>query len=173
MMRTKTGFVCVVAALAVGACSWGSGSGSSTPGPDASFGGGNAVCGDNVCASSEVGNCPQDCGNSGSNNPQYVCGNGQCETTLGESAINCSSDCGGGQGSGSGSGSGNTSLDCNDQATQFGCLLCTLGGMCTPPYDATSCAACGGGSGGSLPCNFDGVCDPGEDSATCPLDGCP
>ena len=173
MMRTKTGFVCVVAALAVGACSWGSGSGSSTPGPDASFGGGNAVCGDNVCAASEVGNCTQDCGNSGSNTQGYVCGNGQCETTLGESATNCQTDCGGGQGSGSGSGGGNTSLDCNDPNTQIGCLLCTTLQMCTSPYDATSCAACGGGSGGSLPCNFDGVCDPGEDSATCPLDGCP
>ena len=118
MMRTKTGFVCVVAALAVGACSWGSGSGSSTPGPDASFGTGNAVCGDNVCASSEVGNCPQDCGSSGSNTQQAVCGNGQCETTLGESATSCPSDCGGGQGSGSGSG-GNTSLDCNDPTTQI------------------------------------------------------
>ena len=109
----------------------------------------------------------------GSNTQGYVCGNGQCETTLGESATNCQTDCGGGQGSGSGSGGGNTSLDCNDPNTQIGCLLCTTLQMCTSPYDATSCAACGGGSGGSLPCNFDGVCDPGEDSATCPLDGCP
>jgi hypothetical protein len=170
MMRTKTGFVCVVAALAVGACSWGSGSGSSSPGPDASFGGGNAVCGDNVCASSEVGNCPADCGNSGSNNPQAVCGNHQCETTLGESATSCPTDCATGSGGGSNTGSGgNTSLDCNDQATQFGCLLCTLGGQCTPPYDVVSCAACGGGGGcvGGLP---NGVCDPGEDANNCPFD---
>lgn len=176
MMRTKTGFVCVVAALAVGACSWGSGSGSSTPGPDA-FGGGPAMCGDNVCASSEVGNCPQDCGSSGSNNPGYVCGNSQCETTLGESAINCPDDCGGGQGSGSGSGSGggNTQLDCNDPNTQIGCLLCTTLQMCTAPYDAASCAACGGGSGGGLGCVGglpNGVCDPGEDANNCPFD-CP
>lgn len=175
MMRHKTGIVCVVAALAVAACSWGSGSGSSTPGPDASIGGGNVVCGDNVCAASEVNNCPQDCGSGGGGGGnQAVCGNGQCETTLGESATSCPSDCGGGQGSGSGGGGGGGQLNCSDPNTQIGCLLCTTLQMCTAPYDAVSCAACGSGSGsGSLPCNFDGVCDPGEDSATCPLDNCP
>jgi hypothetical protein len=174
MMRTKTGFLYVVAALALGACSWGGDSGGSNTQPDASIGGGDVVCGDNVCAASEVGSCPQDCGNSGSNNPHYVCGNDQCESTLGESATNCPDDCGGGNGSGSGSGSGssggNTTLDCSDPLTTFSCALCTLGGQCSPPYDAVSCAACGTGFGnctGGLP---DGTCDANEDSTSCPLD---
>jgi hypothetical protein len=141
------------------------------------------MCGDNVCASSEVGYCPQDCGDSGSNTQQAVCGNNQCETTLGESATSCPDDCGGGQGSGSGSGSGSGgggTLDCSDQNTLISCAGCIITGVCTPPADQASCEAClGGGLGSGLGsglggnCNNDGVCDPGEDSATCPLDACP
>jgi hypothetical protein len=177
MMRLNTGIVCVVAALAAGACSWGSGSGSSTPGPDAPIGGGDVVCGDSVCAASEVGHCQQDCGSTGSNNPQQaVCGNGQCETTLGESATSCPSDCGGGQGSGGGSGSGGGGggqLDCNDPNTLVACFACIATNVCTPPADAASCQACLGGGlslcTGGAP---DGTCDAMEDSTTCP-DDCP
>jgi hypothetical protein len=173
MMRHKTGIVCVVAALAVAACSFGGGSGNSGPTPDAP---GAAVCGDNVCAATEVNNCPQDCGNGG-NNMQAVCGNGQCETTKGESATSCPSDCsGGGGGSGSGGGGGSGALNCSDPNTTIGCLLCTSLQMCTAPYDAQSCAACGGGgSGAGLGCTGglpDGVCDSMESNATCPFD-CP
>jgi hypothetical protein len=129
------------------------------------------VCGDNVCASSEVTSCPQDCGNGGGNQ-NAVCGNGQCETSKGESATSCPSDCntGSGGGSGSGSGGGGGALNCSDPNTTIGCGLCTVAMLCTPPYDATSCAACGGGLGA---CNNDGTCDPGETSAMCPLDNCP
>ncbi|MBV8758548.1 MAG: hypothetical protein JO257_14780 [Deltaproteobacteria bacterium] len=176
MMRINSGIVCVLAALAVGACSWGNGSGNGSPAPDAS----HPVCGDNICAASEANSCPQDCGNGGGGNQNAVCGNGQCETTKGESATSCPSDCSGG-GGGSGSGGGNTQLNCSDPNTQIGCLLCTSLGMCTAPYDAVSCAACGGGglgsglgSGGSgcvggLP---NGTCDPGENNMNCPFD-CP
>ena len=179
MMRINTGIVCVLAALAAGACSWGNGSGNGSPSADASSNG--AVCGDNVCAASEVSSCPQDCGNGGGNS-QAVCGNGQCETTKGESATSCPSDCGGGGGgSGSGGGGGGGALNCSDPNTQIGCLLCTTLQMCTAPYDANSCAACGGGglgsglgSGLSL-CTGgapDGTCDSMESNATCPQD-CP
>ena len=172
MMRTKSGIVCVLAALVAGACSWGNGSGNGTPAPDASSSG-QAVCGDNVCAASEATSCPQDCGGGNAN---AVCGNGQCETTKGESATSCPSDCGGGNGSGSNGGNG--SLNCSDPNTTIGCLLCTQLQMCTSPYDANSCAACGtGGLGsgfgsglGSGACNFNGVCDAGEDPTTCPTD---
>jgi hypothetical protein len=172
MMGTKTGIVCVLAALAVGACSWGSGSGSGNTAPDAS---GPAVCGDNICAATEVGFCTQDCGSggnhggsNGSNGQQTaVCGNGQCETTLGESATSCPSDCGGNSGSGG-------ALNCSDPNTTIGCGLCSVAMVCTPPYDAVSCAACGGGSAasgctGGLP---DSVCDSMENNTTCPFD-CP
>jgi len=171
MMGTKTGIVCVLAALAVGACSWGSGSGSGNTSADAA---GAAVCGDNICAATEVGFCTQDCGNGGNHNGSNgsngqqtaVCGNGQCETTLGESATSCPSDCGGGGGSGSGS----SALNCSDQNVLLACFACIATNVCTPPEDAASCQACLGGGG---PCNNDGVCDPGETSAACPLDGCP
>src|SRR3569623_1277539 len=150
-MRTKTGIVCVLAALTVGACSWGNGS-SSNPSPDAA----PVVCGDNVCAASEVNSCPQDCG-TGGGNQNAVCGNGQCETSKGESATSCPVDCGGGGSNvnavcGNGQcetgetmascpadctgGTGSGALNCSDPNTQFGCLACTLGGLCTPPYDA-------------------------------------
>ena len=78
---------------------------------------------------------------------------------------------------GSGSGSGSGSLNCADQATQFGCLFCQLAQQCTPPYTAQDCAACGSGfgsgSGGFGMCTGgmpDGMCDSMESNATCPLD---
>jgi hypothetical protein len=119
-MRSNTGIVCVLAALAAGACSWGNGSGS--PSPDASHSGG-AVCGDGVCAGTEANSCPQDCGGGGT--AQAVCGNGQCETTKGESATSCPSDCGGNQGSNTGS-NGGGALNCSDPATTIGCGLCQV-----------------------------------------------
>jgi hypothetical protein len=175
MMRINSGIVCVLAALALGACSWGNGSGPGNTSPDAA----PVVCGDMICAASEVHSCPQDCGNggNGSGNQQAVCGNGQCETTLGESATSCPSDCAGGGGSNTGSGGGGGALNCSDPNTIIGCGLCSAAMICTAPYDAVSCAACGGGGLGSglggANCNNDGMCDPGEDSATCPLDNCP
>src|SRR6185312_10231807 len=191
MMRTKTGIVCVLAALAVGACSWGNGS-SATTSPDAA----PVVCGDMRCDSSEVNNCPQDCGNGGGNQ-NAVCGNGQCETSKGESATSCPSDCGGGGSNavcGDGTcqstessttcpadcGGGNTSLNCSDPNTVIGCGLCSAAMICMPPYDAISCAACGGGLGSGLGSGLslctggapDGTCDSMEDNSTCPED-CP
>jgi len=149
MMRITTlVFVCA----SIAGCSWGgSDDGGGGGSPDASVNS-TPVCGDSICSASEVGSCTQDCGNGGSNNPQTLCGNNTCET--GETPQSCPNDCTGG---GSGSGSG---LDCNDQATQIGCLFCTLAQQCTAPYDAQSCAACGGLGGGT--CNNDNICDPQE-----------
>jgi hypothetical protein len=174
MMRINTGIVCVVAALAVAACSWGSGS-SNSGGPTPDAPGTAATCGDNICAASEVNYCPQDCGSGGGGNQNAVCGNGQCETTKGESATSCPSDCGGGNGSGSGSGNGSNtgSLNCSDQNVLLACFACIATNVCTPPEDAVSCQACLGGGLGSGACNNDGVCDTGETSAACPLDNCP
>lgn len=176
MMRLNTGIVCVVAALAVAACS--SGSGSSNPGPDASSSNG-AVCGDNVCAATEVNSCPQDCG-TGGNNSAAVCGNGQCETTKGESATSCPSDCSGntgGSNTGSGGGGGSGALNCSDQNTLLACFACIATNVCTG-VDANSCQACLGGGGGSglgsgcVGGAPNGTCDAGETNATCPFD-CP
>jgi len=164
MMGTKTGIVCVLAALAVGACSWGAGSGSGNTSPDAA----NApMCGDNVCAATEVNSCPQDCGNggNGSNGQQNaVCGNGQCETTKGESATSCPSDCGGGGSNaqpvcGNGQcetgetsatcpsdcgGGGSGALDCNDPNVLLACITCLGGGGCVN-VDMAGCTTCLGG----------------------------
>jgi len=184
MMRINTGIVCVLAALTVGACSWGNGS-SSSPQPDAA----PVVCGDNICAASEAHSCPQDCGSGGG---AAVCGNGQCETSKGESATSCPMDCGGSGGSnaavcGNGTcetgedstscptdcaGGGSGALDCSDPNTLLACFACVSGGGCVG-VDMTSCNACLGGGGGGTTCNNDGVCDPGETSAMCPLDNCP
>ena len=183
----------VVFALFVGACSFG---GSGNGGGGGGGGGGGdvdasvALCGDGVCAASEVGSCTADCGGGGT---QAVCGNGQCETTTGETAQSCPSDCGGGGGGavcgngtceatenstscpsdcgGGGGGSGN--LDCNDPNVQIACFSCLLTMQCQG-VDEASCTAClGGGGGSALGCVGgvpNGMCDPGEDANNCPFD---
>lgn len=185
MMRIKSGIICALSmslAFAV-ACANSAG----PPGGDDDGSGGSqqqASCGDGTCDASEVTSCSADCGSGGNNNNNNaVCGNGQCETTKGESISNCISDCGGqGSGSGSGSGSGNPStLDCSDFATLFACFACVSDPTaCVPPFDAASCQACVGGGGlpgGDLLCEGgapDGVCNAAamEDNTTCPSD-CP
>jgi len=168
MMRMTSALVFVCASFLVG-CAWGEGS------PDESGGGGGgvdaavsaAVCGDSVCATSEVGSCSQDCGTGGgATNP--VCGNSTCET--GETSASCPNDCGGGGGSGSGSGS---SAACPSDPNA--CLFCALAGqMCPAGLDQNACTACALGGGGGLPgggggtCNNDGTCDQAEIlDATC------
>ncbi|HEU0037449.1 MAG TPA: hypothetical protein VFQ53_42855 [Kofleriaceae bacterium] len=163
------------------ACSWGesaSGGGDDTPPPDAA----PAVCGDGVCAATEVGKCAADCG--GQTNP--VCGNGTCET--GESTASCPGDCpasGPVCGNGScengedattcpgdcGGGGGNCPADITE------CIPCLLDpSACPPGLDQAACQACilgGGGGGGGAGCVGglpNGVCDPGEDMTTCPFD---
>lgn len=94
------------------------GSGGS-PGPgggtDANDDHADPVCGDGVCASSELNNCAEDCGaatgsdpgSDGSGSAQDSCGGLVCDTSKGEDATNCPSDCtvsGGSNGSGLGSG---------------------------------------------------------------------
>jgi len=156
MMRITTlVFVCAIAG-----CSWGGEEGSTGGGgPDASVGGGGGpVCGDGVCAASEVGSCTNDCGTGGGNNnpPAPVCGNSTCET--GETSASCPNDCGGGGGSGGGSGG---ACPANQQDC-FGCILDPT--MCPSGHDMNSCLNCilGGGGGGGGACNNDSVCDPQE-----------
>ena len=173
MMRMSSlVFVC-----ALFACSSGGG-----PSPD---GGSQPVCGDGVCASSEVNNCMSDCGGNPAN---PVCGNNQCEN--GETQASCPSDChpagpvcgdntcdmAGGENSTNcpGDCSGGTGmLDCMAPETLIGCGACFLDPTaCTPPFDMASCMACLGGGLPGMNCNMNMVCDPGEDMTTCPFD-CP
>jgi hypothetical protein len=108
-----------------------------------------------------------------------------CETTKGESASTCFSDCGGN--GNNGSGSGNTSGTCpSDPNACIGCLLDPS--QCPSGLDSNTCLQCvlnGGGLGGSglpggsglgdLGCTGgapDGTCDSMEDSTLCPSD-CP
>lgn len=159
-------------------CSWGEGSGSDDPTPDAA-GTGGGVCGDGVCAANEVASCSADCGSGGGGGGgNAVCGNNTCET--GESPTTCPNDCTTGGGGGSGSGGGTCPAD---PLTE--CLPCILGqGACPAGLDANGCIQCalgggglpGGGSGsgglgcvGGLP---NGTCDMGEDATNCPFD-CP
>ena len=152
-MTSTLVFVC--ASFVMG-CSWGAGSGD-----DGAGGGGgvdpaiaSAVCGDSVCAASEVGSCSMDCGSGGGSGVNPICGNSTCET--GETSASCPNDCGGGGGSGSGSGTACPT----DPLACFGCLL---GGPCPAGHDMNSCTACISGGGGGLPmCNNDGTCDPAE-----------
>lgn len=166
MMRITTlVFVCA----SIAGCSWGGsddGGGGGT-GPDASVAAA-PVCGDSVCAASEVGSCTQDCGSGGGNTgPMVVCGNGSCET--GETPASCPNDCTGG-----GGGTGTCPANVTD------CALCALlGQSCPTGLDMNSCLAClsggGGGGTGDLLCTGgapDGTCDAMETAQTCASD-CP
>ena len=181
MMRINSGIVCALSmslAFAI-ACADSPGTGDDQTGDDTT----NDVCGDGTCASAEIGYCPTDCGNGGNNNQNAVCGNGMCETTKGETASSCVSDCGntGSTGGSNGSSSGSCPTDPN---ACIGCLLDPS--MCPSGLDSNTCLTCilnggglgsgGGGSGfGDLLCTGgapDGTCDSMEDSSTCPSD-CP
>jgi hypothetical protein len=141
-------FVCALFAACASTDGGGGGDDGQDPLPT-----GTPVCGDAVCAASEVGMCAQDCGTGmtevcGNNKCEgnepstcaadctttgggAVCGNGQCESS--ETNASCPSDCTGG--------GGTCTLDLNDPATVLGCFLCTTG-QCIPPFTQTECSAC-------------------------------
>ncbi len=172
MMRT----LALVCAVALGACSWGNTSG--TPQADAPANT-QPVCGDGICASSEVGSCTMDCGN----NTKPVCGNHLCEN--GETPTNCPADCMAASTCGNGmcdAGETNSScpqdcpnnggLNCQDPFTIIGCMTCVKTKFCIPPGTLMACVACVGDGSmcmGGMP---NGTCDPGETHMTCPFD-CP
>jgi len=174
MMRNSTGLLCSIAFAVLGACAWGDGSAGPTP-PGDDEPGSQEVCGDDICAATEVGVCTADCGSNPNNpgsgsgsNPTVSCGNFTCEANLGETTSTCPADCG------SGSGSGSSTLDCNDQNTQIACIACIAGLGCTG-VNATDCQTCLGGGGGLGSCEGgmpDGTCNAaaGEDATTCPFD---
>lgn len=160
MMRIKSGIICVLSmSLAFAFACADSGTGDDDDDTGGSGSQQQAVCGDNTCDAQEVNTCPSDCGTGGGNNNNAVCGNGMCETTKGETASSCFSDCGaaGPVCGNSMCESGETaascpgdcgsqgSLDCTDFATLFACFACVADPTaCIPPFDATSCAACVG-----------------------------
>lgn len=144
------------------------------------------VCGDAVCAASEIGSCTADCGTGGNGNNE-VCGNATCE---GNEPSTCPSDCGGGGGGavcGNGTcemAAGENSTNCAGDCSASGgtcpadpteCLLCLVDPLfCPSGLDQATCQACalgGGGTGtgctGGVP---NGMCETGEDATNCPLD---
>lgn len=176
-MRAPKTFMVLCALVLVGACSWGDGSGSGDDSP-AGVDAAAIVCGDGVCAGSEIGNCTADCGGPG--NPR--CGNGVCEN--GESNATCAADCPPASACGNGTcdngeTNGNCPADCpaqgNCPADPNDCLVCALfGQLCPTGQDTNSCSACIlGGGGGACSGGFpNGVCDAGENATNCPFD-CP
>lgn len=172
-MKQLSSALLLAVSLMVG-CSWGGedeGSNFNPPIPDASVSA--VVCGDSVCAASEIGVCTQDCGSGGgSGSSTVVCGNNVCDA--GETNSSCPNDCTGG-----GSGS---NANCPSDPTE--CLLCAFeASLCMGGLTQELCTECalgglgsGGLPGGGLPggsgCNFDMVCDAGEDATTCVTD-CP
>jgi len=110
------------------------------------------VCGDAVCAASEVGSCMADCGSGGNNNPTETCGNGTCE---GNEPSTCPADCPPAAVCGNGTcemAAGETSSNCAGDCTSSGgtcpadpteCVLCLLDPMfCPAGLDQATCTAC-------------------------------
>src|SRR5580704_16844309 len=95
MMRMHVVALAVMLAVACSSNSTNGGSQADAAGPP--------VCGDGVCAVSELDTCPQDCGTRGSSTGNPCNLDGICEPQIGETPENCPSAC---PGSGSGSGSG-------------------------------------------------------------------
>lgn len=175
-MPTMRGFsaLAFVCALFAACASSDDGGGGGDDGPQTE----TPVCGDAVCAASEVGMCTQDCGSGSTficgnnscegNEPstcpqdcpaQSMCGNGTCDPT--ESNSSCPTDC-----TSTGGGGGNCPADITE------CLPCLLVDLCIPPLDANTCTTCalgglGGGCLGGLP---NGTCETGEDATNCPFD---
>lgn len=180
MMRMQTAIFCALTASLAFAVSCADSEGDDGMGDD--DGQSQNVCGDGVCAAAEVGLCTNDCGNGGNNNGGAVCGNGMCETTLGENGGTCLMDCNSGPGSGGGSGGGGGSTTCPTDPIE--CLFCTFDpSLCMGGLTQATCQACiggGGGGGGGFGDAFcegmaaDGTCNAGagEDATTCPSD-CP
>jgi hypothetical protein len=93
-------------------------------------GGGNPVCGDAVCAASEIGVCQADCGTGGGNTE--VCGNAKCE---GNEPTTCATDC-------------QTTAVCGNNMCEASETSSTCPGDCTTggggmcPSDPTACILC-------------------------------
>ena len=177
MMRDIKALAFVCALFAACATTDGGGDDGTNPPPPS----GSPVCGDAVCAASEIGTCPADCGTGMTeqcgngkcegNEPTTcasdcpaqgaVCGNGQCEST--ESMSTCPGDCT--------TGGGGTC-----PTNQQDCFLCLLDmSLCPSGLDQNTCTTCilGGGGGGGIGCVGgmpNGVCDAGEDANNCPFD---
>jgi hypothetical protein len=142
-----------------------------------------AVCGDDVCASSELSTCPQDC-----LVEVYNCGNGVCNS--GESCSNCEQDCAPCGRCGNGiCGSRESCLSCPGD-----CGECVCGNATCDPFETCSscsqdCGACGCDRDGRCEslnnescsncsldcgtcptCDHDGTCDAGETIQVCPID---
>ena len=175
-------FVCALIATAC-ATTDGGGGGDDGSNPPPS---GTPVCGDAVCAASEVGVCQSDCGTGNTE----VCGNGKCE---GNEPSTCASDCNMGGGGVCGNGQCESSessstcpADCmtggggSCPSDQTVCFLCLLDmSLCTGGMSQATCQACilGGGGGGGTGCSGgmpNGMCEAaaGENNTTCPFD-CP
>ena len=152
MMRMTSNLACVCLAF-VAACAWGEGSPSDDKGGgvDASVLPTNPVCGDGVCAASEIGVCTVDCGSGGGmQNP--VCGNGTCET--GETQQTCAQDCGppppvcGNGTCENGESQQSCPQDCGGSNVMCpvnieDCALCVIAGFgCPPGHDQNSCSQC-------------------------------
>jgi hypothetical protein len=127
-----------------------------------------AVCGDGVCAATEIGACAADCGSQ----PMAVCGNGTCEAT--ESMQTCPGDCSSSAVCGNGTcETGETMATCpGDCATSAMCgnLTCDPGEtMANCPTDCGSASTCPNGDDiGCFFCWFDpSLCIPPQTEQIC------
>ena len=111
------------------------------PTPDAPKG---PVCGDGVCAASELVTCTSDCGTP---QPMAVCGNMTCES--GETVMNCPGDCVS-CGDHVCTAPTETNANCPGDCTTTGGGNAVCGNaVCETGEDMTSCPLDCGGTGGS------------------------
>lgn len=125
-------------------------------------------CDDTCSFDSDAGAPPAPDADTKPDAAQMLCGDGTCESSLGESCANCETDCG----SCCGNAMCEPAFDENCETCAEDCGVCPpdCGDGTCEAGEGESCATCPSDCGG---CCGDSVCDASESCSSCPVDCAP